>query len=127
MDIYEQRNIEVRNWDRENISLLRSEIDKLGIKKYSGAFLKYLKSRYYFNQFKDIRGIGYKMPRHAIYVHKGVGRGYGIKSTTTQQLGGKKRQPKEWFNPVMNNRIPVLASAVAKADADIIADNLFIK
>jgi len=42
-------------------------------------------------------------------------------------MSGKKRQPKPWFNDVMQNRLPILANQVAKTDADIVANNLFIK
>ena len=121
------RNAAVRQWNSENIPLLKAEMQKLGIKKYSGAMMSYLKSRFYFTQQKDIRGIGYKMPRHAVFVHKGVGLGYGINGVTTKALGGKKRIPKPWFNNVIDKRIPILADEVAKYDADVLANNIFIK
>jgi hypothetical protein len=148
------RNAAVRGWGKAQIQPLRAEINALGIKSYTGQMRRFLRDRYYKSADK-INGIGYKMPRHAVFVHKGVGRGYpisvvqgralgsskqsikkalsekgynkaAISKFTSAGLNGKRRTPKAWFNPIMDRNIPKLADAVAKHDADIVAKNIFI-
>ena len=63
--------------------------------------------------------IGFRFERHGVFVHKGVGRGY------QKQKGGfvirtAKRSPHpheriavEWFNPILELKIPQLADQIA--------------
>lgn len=153
--IYDARNNAIRAWFATQKPLLTTEAKALGIATYSGDFYRMLKAKTYMRQQKIIGG-GFGMPRHAIYVHKGVGRGYPIEvaggqsitrtkaaqkltdrgynktaiaNTLAVSMAGKKnkkRKPKGWFNPIIDRNLPVLANVVASHDADIIATNIFI-
>lgn len=155
LEIYEQRNAVIRTWFNAQVLPLGMNAVHLGIKPYSGAFYNTFKAKTYMRDHKIIGG-GFGMPRHAIYVHKGVGRGYPIEiagrqsitrtkaaqklqdrgynktaiaNTLAVSMAGKqnkKRKPKEWFNPIIDRNLPVLADQVARHDADIIANNIFI-
>lgn len=152
-----ERNAAIRKWFRDNEPVLIREARALKIKVFSGQFYSFLRSRIYQRQSKIIGG-GYVMPRHAIFVHKGVGRGYpietqggGMSITRTKKaqklldkgynktaighylsiaISGKQRnggrKPKAWFNPTIDRKLPELADTVAKYDADIAAQNIFI-
>lgn len=153
--MYDERNAVIRAWFASQKPKLATEAKGLGINTYSGDFYKMLRAKTYVRQGKVIGG-GFGMPRHAIYVHKGVGRGYPIEvaggqsitrtkaaqklrdrgynksaiaSTLAVSMAGKKnkkRKPKGWFNPIIDRNLPVLADQVARHDADIIATNIFI-
>lgn len=60
--------------------------------------------------------VGFKFPRHMVFVHKGVG-------------GGQKgsRVAKEWFNPVMEKQVEVLADELAEEHADMAVRAIQIK
>ncbi|MHB1277258.1 MAG: hypothetical protein ACYC1Q_02555 [Bacteroidia bacterium] len=115
--------------------------------------LNFLKNRYY-RKDQKIRAVGFRMPRHAVFVQKGVGRGYpiaavgsakgnraknmysrGYKNEAIKRTLGRisnaermqrARKPKAWFNPIIDRQLPKLADAVAKHNADIVAKNVFI-
>lgn len=68
----------------------------------------------------QISKISFKFPRHMVFVHKGVGRGVPISLAGSS---GTTRKPKEWFDPVIDKNVDVLADKVAEHAADIaIAD-----
>jgi hypothetical protein len=94
-------------------------------------------------------GIGFKIERHGVFVHKGVGRGYimeggavirgyktdpGLKKraknskrTTAaiqKSTGALKRHPAPWFNPVIENTVPELADKIAVINADAVINEL---
>lgn len=69
-----------------------------------------------------INRVGYNIPRHMVYVHKGVGRG-----TPIEKVGQTNRKPKPWFNPVIDRRIDELADIVAEGLGSAIINNLLIK
>lgn len=154
-EMYKERNAVIRRWFNQQMIPLGQNAVYLGIKPYTGAFYNTIKPKVYQRDFKVIGG-GFGMPRHAIYVHKGVGRGYPIEvvggpsitrtkaaqklrdrgynksaiaNTLAVSMAGKKakkRKPKPWFNPIIDRSLPVLADQVARHDADIIANNIFI-
>lgn len=97
-------------------------------------------------------GIGFKIERHGVFVHKGVGRGYimeagvvirgyktssGIKKQGTnanrsvasiQKISGSiKRHPAPWFNPVIETTVPELADTIAVINADAVINELYAK
>jgi hypothetical protein len=97
-------------------------------------------------------GIGFKIERHGVFVHKGVGRGYimeggivirgyktlsGIKkkannsnrSVASKQKtsGTMNRHPAPWFNPVLENTVPELADKIAVINADAVINELHAK
>lgn len=60
--------------------------------------------------------IGVSFERHGVFVEKGVGRGRGINSGKTK--------PKEWFNPVIRDKVPQLASELGESAADLLLKTL---
>ena len=66
--------------------------------------------------------ISYSIPRHMIFVHKGVGRG-----TKISQVGNTNRKPKPWFNPVVDANIDKLADTVAEELGTEIINKMLIK
>jgi hypothetical protein len=58
------------------------------------------------------------MPRSAIFLHKGVGKGHPISNPRTA---------KEWFSPVVDKNIEGLADIVANGGGNLIINNLNIK
>ena len=69
-----------------------------------------------------INRVGYIMPRHMVYVHKGVG-----KETPIEKAGQTNRKAKPWFNPVISRTIDELADIVAVKLGSSIINNVFIK
>ncbi len=155
VQLLQARNQAIRKWFNAQVTPLAMSAVHLGIKPYSGQFYSMFKTKIYQRNGKVIGG-GYGMPRHAIYVHKGVGRGYPIelagggitrkkaaerltnkgynKTAISNYLAvimagkhNKKRKPKPWFNPVIDRNLPVLANEVQKHDANIISERIFIQ
>lgn len=60
--------------------------------------------------------VGFKFPRHLVFVHKGVGRG-----------GSAGRTPKEWFNPVIEKNVELLADDLADKHGDLAVNSILIK
>jgi hypothetical protein len=68
-----------------------------------------------------ISNVSFSFERHGIFVHKGVGNGYSIKSgmvTRTAKGEPMNRHPKEWFNPPIDQTLPELADKLAEINAD---------
>lgn len=60
--------------------------------------------------------VGFKFPRHMVFVHKGVGRG-----------DTSNRTAKEWFNPVMEKQVDQLADDLAEEHAELAVKAIRIK
>lgn len=146
---FTERNKAIISWATQTTPELKAQLTRFNIKSYTGAMRRQLKHGFS-NRDGNITAVGFKMPRHAIYVHKGVGRGWpaGTQSRSTgkvmqglldrgynpktaatyaQRLKGKQRKPKPWFNPVIDKRLKNLADAMAKHDADIVAKSILIQ
>ncbi len=71
-------------------------------------------------------GIGFRIERHGVFVHKGVGNGYrmenGIVVRYAKNPPGPNgpRVPKDWFNNIINQNVPALANMVAQVNADAV-------
>lgn len=124
--ILPETNRKIRKWGNSTAAKLRSQVVSLGIKHTSKspsprAAINSISARY---RERDglINRVGYVIPRHMIYVHKGVGRG-----TSIEQVGNTKRQAKPWFNPVIEKNIDELADIIANDLGNSIINNLFIK
>src|SRR5690606_25628217 len=68
--------------------------------------------------------VGFRFPRHMVFVHKGVGKG------VPASLAGSSvttRKAKEWFNPVIDQNIDRLADIAADGLADITVGNIHIQ
>ena len=86
--------------------------------------------------YGTITGLSFVFERHGVFVHKGVGRGYTMSGgmvvrtakvedpLTRQQLSRtdrkRRREPYEWFNPVIQQSLPELANKLAEINADAI-------
>lgn len=94
---------------------------------------------------KEVNRVGFSFVREGIYIHKGAGHGqggfkggsewyniHGAKKTTIRaslmKMGQGNRQPKEWFDPIIEQEIPQLADLIAdySATLQIDATNIFI-
>jgi hypothetical protein len=66
----------------------------------------------------------FSFERHGVFVHKGVGRGYQsngkgfVVRTAKYPARIRERVAVEWFNPVMDRNIPILANELANINAD---------
>ena len=56
--------------------------------------------------------IGFSFEQHGIFVEKGVGKGRGINSGKTN--------PMPWFNPIMDEEVPLLANELGLDIADLL-------
>lgn len=65
---------------------------------------------------EEITSIGFSFKSEGVYVHLGVGRGYNMEGGTrilTKKKDNKwNREPKPWFNPVIEQHIPALMAIV---------------
>jgi hypothetical protein len=97
--------------------------------------------------FGQIESIVYNFNRYGVFFHKGVGRGYvmsGGKVIRGHKVDSKilrnrqdrpavirtgevKREPKEWFNPILDREVPHLADMVTEMRADMALDAAIIK
>lgn len=125
---YDRANEKIKAWagPLNVLSRLRASMDALGIRhtaysKSPQAAQKALKDSY---RKSDglIQRISYQIPRHMIFVHKGVGKG-----TPITAVGSTKRKAKPWFNPVIESNIGDLADIVANELGDEIVNNILIK
>lgn len=94
---YRQRDAALRQWGRSQIGPLKAEVESLKIRRHTGQFMRYLKDRYG-RRSGRINSVAFQMPRHAIFLHKGVGRGYPIDAVGGRALGlsnSKKRKALE--------------------------------
>jgi hypothetical protein len=66
--------------------------------------------------------ISFRMPRHMVFVHKGVGKG-----TKITQVGSTNRKPKPWFNPVIEKALPDLLDIVADHQGTMVLNAVMIK
>jgi hypothetical protein len=127
MDIkYDVANARIVGWAQSTKGDLVTEIRTLGIRhsdksKSPKAAERSLTVR---TPKKDklISRVSYAIPRHMIYVHKGVGRG-----TTIDQVGSTNRVAKPWFNPVIERKIDELADIVAEEIGSEIINKLLIR
>jgi len=81
--------------------------------------------------------VGFKIERHGIFVHKGVGYGYIVQNgmvirgsknpnLKVKMAGPINRKPVNWFNPQINAYIPNLADKIAAINADAAINSLHI-
>lgn len=112
-------NSNITGWANGTKSAVINELDALGVKHYPyspnkvplrKAIKQSLRKR-----FDTVDRISYKMPRSAIFLHKGVSRGHGRSNP---------RQAKEWYNPIVDKRMDELADIVADGQGNMIVNNL---
>lgn len=75
----------------------------------------------------EIFMVGFQFPRHGVFVHKGVGRGYPMQGgkvvRTAKGVQTAVRKEKDWLNSEIEKGLPDLADKIVelKADAAVVA------
>lgn len=81
----------------------------------------------------EIYSVGFQFPRHGVFVHKGVGRGFEMQGgkvvRTAKGVQTAVRKPKDWLNSEIDKGLPNLADKIVelKADAAVVATRAKIK
>lgn len=123
---YDMANQKIVGWSKDTLVELRSEIDDLGIRHVANSRSAQAAEKSLVARTPKKAGlverVSYIMPRHMIYVHKGVGRG-----TKISEVGNTRRVAKPWFNPVIERRIDALADIVAEELGSGIVNNILIR
>ena len=119
-------NQDVSSWSKKARQAMVSEMNALGIVHHEGSrspvpAQQALKARVSKKDGTASR-ISFRMPRHLVFVHKGVGRG-----TKISQVGSTKRTAKPWFNPVVEQQLPELVDIVADHTGAMILNSIMIK
>ena len=122
---YDTANSRIQDWSFSVEDKLKQEMVSLGIRHRANsqsaiAAINALKTLLRRTDGLTDR-ISYQIPRHMIFVHKGVGKG-----TPAAMAGQTKRKAKPWFNPVVDQNINELADIVAEEMGSAIINNLLI-
>ncbi|MNS40544.1 hypothetical protein D3C72_728640 [compost metagenome] len=110
---------QVKQWTKETYlkAKARTALLRIGVTGHADdMFRTSVRQRY-----GEIDSISFKMVRYMVFVHKGVGKGNKISDP------GRKKKPKEWFNPIIDERLPQLADMVAAEKADSTVNVIQIK
>jgi len=100
------------------LKLLKSDKAKAKMQERiasEGITSKLLKKKIYY-RYGEATGIGFKMPKQAIYVVKGVGKGHPISNPRTA---------KDFVNDPINKRLEKLADQVVEIYGDKVEINAF--
>ncbi len=115
---FDDLNSEITEWSKETKEYLVDEMDALGIQhsKNSTSRLPLRKALKVTvrKRFGNIDRISFSVPRHSIFLAKGVSRGHGIDNP---------RQAKDWYNPVIKNRLPGLEDIVVEQTGNALINN----
>lgn len=137
-----QFNQSVKNWAKQTSQKLkasvRSMIDRDLLLSDSVTPRVYYDRKY----AREANRIGFSFVREGIYVHKGAGKGHGgtkgskwynlkgerkeTQLSSLMKMGTGNRQPKEWFNPIIEGELPQLADLVTDYSASLILDTTTI-
>jgi len=76
--------------------------------------------------------IKYQFPRHGVFVHYGVGRGYIRRGNTVtrsprSRTTGFNRQPDDWFDVEIRDNMPALATIAQEFYGDWALDDMLSK
>ena len=111
---YSELNRLVGNWGKARVEAMKAFIWSHDI-RYEGDLYEELKSFLRFDYGKA-SVIKFQFPRYAVFVEKGVGKGYPIGSLANM----RKRVPKEWFSAnITESDIDDLAVMVGSEYEDI--------
>lgn len=114
-------NAKIRDWGGKVNAVLRLSVKELidTDKKLSKSIKQ--NYRHYGKQpaeGQEITSIGFSFKEEGVFVHLGVGRGYnmegGTRIITKKDNDEWKREPKPWFNPVIEQLIPELIEIVSE-------------
>lgn len=136
----DQYNQKIVTWASQTTTQLKRSIGSLSMKG-KGVLMRSLFAKTK-KDFGAIESIVYTFNRYGVFFHKGVGRGYTMaggrvirgyrpdskilrnrkdKTQIAGQGGSINRDPKEWFNPVLDREVPKLADMVGQLQADMAA------
>jgi hypothetical protein len=140
-------NDQIKNWTLEFVRELKAEISSLNIEHSpnspsSRSMVSTIKGKTR-QQADVVNRISIAMPRHAIYVHKGAGKGRGgskgstwinakgeQKSTNPNSLGKMNtgnRNAKPWFDPIVDRKLPELEKIIGTNYGNMVINALKIK
>lgn len=121
-------NSEIRTWTSATQAAMRNNIRAMSTKG-KGDLLRM--THEYFREFGQINRVAFRFPKHGVFFAKGVGRGYKSTNGIVRKVspGPIRRQPKDWFNSTLDQRIPILAEKLANtmANAAVNATNAKIR
>ncbi len=135
-DDFQQQNIIVKDWastvrNKLKTSAAQFQYGKKGTvqrKSKGGAVhdeekLKDSIRQRLYKKHGITEGVGFRIERHGVFVHKGVGRGYKMVNGMVQRIAknpptGRTRRPVDWFNVVIEQSVPELADKIAQVNAD---------
>ncbi|HNX38699.1 MAG TPA: hypothetical protein PL124_11640 [Candidatus Cloacimonadota bacterium] len=139
----EDYNKRISAWGTQTGVKIRSAIRSL-TSKGKGDLLRSLRAKSY-KFYGEVDRIAFHFVRHGVFLHKGVGRGYAMIGGKVMRVSGSantaywkqyarsknrsfepkvlrgttmKREPVEWFNPVVSDNIDKLADMVSEMRAD---------
>jgi hypothetical protein len=126
MSTFDNVNTEIKKWAGSTKDKLVGEMNSLGIKHGKNSPSPRPAQQSIKQSTRQRAGlinrVGFNIPRHMVYVHKGVGRG-----TPIEKAGQTSRKAKPWYNPVIDKNIDALADVVAEELGSSIINNLLIK
>lgn len=114
-------NTEVQAWTKTTTALAKKKMRELGIGAGTdeGKGIASFNGKVKGDNFGDAESIGFKMKKYMVFVHKGVGRGFPISKVNKGPVPGKTvRYEKPFLNPILDERVPLLADTVQKHIAD---------
>lgn len=116
-------NNDVTKWAVETKADVVAEMNALGIvhRENSKSEVPAQKAIKTSQRTRDgvVNKVSFRMPRHLVFIHKGKGRLRNDGTTT--------RQPKPWFNPIVEKKVEELAGIVAEHSGVLILNALVIK
>lgn len=135
-DSYMQQNEIVKNWASSMRVKLKASAaqfkkgkkgtivrkSKSGAERNEEKLIDSIKHRVYYAH-GIAEGVGFRIERHGVFVHKGVGRGYKmvngmvIRYATGPMINGG-RKPVDWFNSIVDQDTEKLANDLAQVNAD---------
>ena len=117
-------NKDISEWTKETHADALEELDKLGVvhspKSKSPVPLRQAFKTSIRKNAGVANRISFKVPRHAIFLHKGVGRGAKAGQTSN-------RKAKPFLNPPIEKNLGKLADTVADHQGNMIVNALMIK
>lgn len=133
----QEYNRDIADWGRDTLRRTRNEVLRMCASKGLGVTAQSTGTKLYAGEASKI---WFQFPYYMIFVHKGAGRGFGgsktglftradgSKGTTSESSKGKqgtgKRVPKPWYNPVIEERFPILSDLVATYHGEKVIINL---
>lgn len=122
---------EVRGWTQSTEQKIKGDIPvSKDFTNVSEKIINIFDSKVYNNSEGLPYRISFKMPRHGVFVSKGVGSGYKAYGDTTlkvAKISKKQRVAVDWFNSNIRKRIDELKQIYTQEMLEIIEDKIYIK